>query len=500
MAAPGASGAPEALRRPSSPEVAVQIDEYRAHDVLALAAAVRSGNVAPREVLDAALAAIEEAEPALGAMTLVDADGARRAVDAGLADGPLRGVPIVIKDLAHHVAGTATTYGSRLWDGAVVDHDSEVVTRYRRAGMVVVGRTRSPEHGLCPTTEPRFGGPTRNPWDPTRTAGGSSGGSGAAVAAGLVPVAHATDGGGSIRIPASCCGLVGFKPTRARIPYGPDLGEGWHGFSTAHVVARTVADSAALLDATHGPAAGDPYAAPPVTRPFLAEVGADPGRLRVALVATRWDGDPVDPECEAAARRTGELLESLGHVVVEAVPPLDLRGLGESFGTVVAANVAASVDERLAALGRAPYELHDDDLEAYTRVTVERGWALSSADLARAVRIAHRVGREVAPFFVEHDVLLTPALATPPWPLGLLDTSDPDGYVATVRTLVPFTMVWNATGQPAVSLPLHRTPDGLPVGVQLVARFGDDAGLLRLSAQLEAAAPWAGSLPAPRPA
>jgi Asp-tRNA(Asn)/Glu-tRNA(Gln) amidotransferase A subunit family amidase len=300
------------------------------HDGLGLAALVRRGEVKPQEVLDATIARIEARNPALNAIVTRLYDQARAAVAAGLPDGPFTGVPYLLKDLGALYAGAVTSSGSRLFEGHVADHDSEITARLKRAGLVIAGKTNTPEMGLCPSTEPRAFGPTRNPWRLDTSAGGSSGGAAAAVASGMVPMAHATDGGGSIRIPASCCGLFGLKPTRARNPMGPDAGEGWGGASAGHAVTWSVRDSAALLDATSGPDVGDPYWAPPPAGPFLAEVGRDPGRLRIALTVTPWIDSPVDPECAQAARAATRLCASLGHHVEEARPQVDEAWAGRS--------------------------------------------------------------------------------------------------------------------------------------------------------------------------
>jgi Asp-tRNA(Asn)/Glu-tRNA(Gln) amidotransferase A subunit family amidase len=359
---------------------------------------------------------------------------------------------------------------------------------------VIFGKTASPEFGLTTSTESVLFGQTRNPWKPTHMAGGSSGGAAAAVAAGIVPAAHASDGGGSIRIPASCCGLFGLKPTRARIPAGPDAGEGWSGMSANHVVSRSVRDSAALLDATHGPAAGDPYFAPAPERAFLDEVGADPGRLRIAVQTEAFNGCPTHADCVAAVRDAAELLASLGHHVEEAVFTPDREALGRATQVIIAANVRATALDRAAALGR---ELRDDDIEPVTRGMALLVKDLEAAEYPRAVRTIHTAGRQVAAFFEGYDALLTPTLACPPMELGrlALTNSDLPAFLGAITQTVGFTQLFNATGNPAASLPLSWNGDGLPIGVQLAGRFGDEATLLRLSAQLEQARPWFGRRP-----
>lgn len=299
--------------------------EFDSYDGLGLADLVRRGDVSAGELLDIAIARVEAGNPELNAVVSRLYDQARAAVAAGLPEGPFTGVPYLLKDLGAHFTGAVTTFGSALFKDFVADHDSEITVRLRRVGLVIFGKTNTPEMGLAASTEPRLFGPTRNPWSLDHSSGGSSGGSAAAVAAGMVPMAHATDGGGSIRIPASCCGLFGLKPTRARNPMGPDAGEGWGGASVGHAVTRTVRDSAALLDATSGPDIGDPYWAPPPARPFLQEVGRDPGRLRIAITTRPWNGQPVDPECVEAALAAGRLGERLGHQVEEATPEIDAK-------------------------------------------------------------------------------------------------------------------------------------------------------------------------------
>ena len=414
---------------------------------------------------------------------------------AGLPAGPFTGVPYLLKDLGAHYSGAITSFGSRFFADYRADHDSELTARLKRAGLVIFGKTNTPELGLAPSTEPRLFGATRNPWHPAHSAGGSSGGAAAAVAAGMVPMAHATDGGGSIRIPASCCGLVGLKPTRARNPLGPDQGEGWGGASVAHAVTRTVRDSAALLDATSGPDVGDPYWAPPPAGPFLHEVGREPGRLRIALTTAPWNGQPVDPECAAAARVTATLCETLGHRVEEARPEIDAPALGLATRIIIGANIRTALEARAVVLGR---ELSAADVERVTWARAVDGCTYTAADYARAMGVVHRTGRVVARFFTEHDVLLSPTLCQPPYPLGVLDmmSQASEAYLAAVLASVGFTSLFNAAGNPAISMPLAWSQAGLPLGVQFVAPFGDEATLFRLAAQLEVAQPWADRRPA----
>lgn len=465
-------------------------DEFARQDGLGLAELVRRREVSAPELLEAAVAAIEARNHEINAVVCRLYDQARAAIAAGLPAGPFTGVPYLLKDLGAHYQGAVTSHGGALFKDFVADHDSEITRRLKRAGLVILGKTNTPELGLASSTEPRLFGPTRNPWHLGHSAGGSSGGSAAAVAAGMVPMAHATDGGGSIRIPASACGLFGLKPTRARNPLGPDQGEGWGGASVGHAVTRTVRDSAALLDATSGPDLGDPYWAPPPARPFLEEVGREPGRLRIAIATTPWNGQTVDPECAEAARAAARLCERLGHHVAEASPVVDAGALGAATLVIIGANLRAALEARAAALGRA---LEPGDVERITWIRAMDGHTARAADYARAIGVMHRTGRLVAPFFERFDALLTPTMCRPPHPLGVIDmmTTDAAAYGQAVLGTIAFTSLWNACGNPAMSVPLGWSRTGLPLGVQFVARFGDEATLFRLGAQLEAAQPWA---------
>jgi amidase len=464
--------------------------DFAKYDGLGFADLVRRKEVTPAELLEAAIARAEAANPALNAIITRLYDEARAAIAAGLPSGPFTGVPYLLKDLGALYTGAPTSYGSALFDGYVADHDSEITARMKRAGLVIFGKTNTPEMGLCPSTEPKRFGATKNPWNLAYTAGGSSGGSAAAVASGIVPMAHATDGGGSIRIPASCCGLFGMKPTRARNPLGPDAGEGWGGASVGHAVTWSVRDSAALLDATAGPDVGDPYWAPPPAGPFLAEVGRAPGRLRIALTTMAFNDHAVDPECADAARAAAKLCESLGHTVEEARPQIDAQALGLAVRIVIGANVRAALEARAAALGR---PLAETDVERVTWGRVLEGVKFTAWEYARSIGVIHRTGREVARFFTTYDVLLSPTMCRPPQRLGVLDMSSTDdaAYLDAVLASVGFTSLFNNSGNPAMSVPLATSRDGLPIGIQFAGRFGDEATLFRVAAQLEAAAPWA---------
>lgn len=470
-------------------------DDYEKHDAVGLAALVREGEVSADELLDAALERVEKRNPELNAFVIPMVDAAREEIAGGLPDGPLRGVPFLVKDLHLQCRGARTSYGSRLFEDFVADHDSELVARYRRAGLVIFGKTTSPEFGLTTSTESTLFGPTRNPWNPEHTSGGSSGGASAAVAAGMVPAANASDGGGSIRIPASCTGLFGMKTSRGRTPMGPDHGEGWSGMSCVHAVTRSVRDSAALLDATAGPDVGAPYWAPVPERPFLDEVGAAPGRLRIALQTETWNGTEAHADCVAAAEDAAALCRELGHEVVPRALPIDPEVLRSATGIIIGANLRAAVLQRCEELGR---ELGEDDLEPLT-LTMVRGAANgTSADYAAAVRGIHGIGRQVESFLREFDVLLTPTMATPPLPIGALSLAHPEvgTMLGNLGRTVGFTQLLNASGHPAMSVPLFWNDAGLPIGVQFVGRSADEATLFRLAGQLEQARPWFGRVPA----
>jgi amidase len=469
--------------------------DFEMFDGLALAELVRRKEASPEQLLEATIRRAEALNPALNAIVTPLYDQARAAIAAGLPSGPFAGVPYLLKDLGALYTGAPTSFGSTFFDGNVADHDSEITARLKRAGLVIFGKTNTPEMGLSPSTEPRRFGATKNPWNLAYSAGGSSGGAAAAVAAGILPMAHATDGGGSIRIPASCCGLFGLKPTRARNPMGPDAGEGWGGASVGHAVTRSVRDSAALLDATSGPDVGDPYWAPPPVRPFLAEVGRDPGRLRIALTTTPFNGHAVHPECADAARSAAKLCASLGHTVEEARPELDAEALGSAVRVIIAANVRASLEARAEVLGRT---LTEADVERVTWRWASDASVFTAWQYARSINVVHRSGRAVARFFAAYDILLSPTMCQPPYRLGVLDMSSTDdaAYLDAVLASVGFTALFNSAGNPAMSVPLAWSSEGLPIGIQFAGRFGDEATLFRLAAQLETAQPWAGRRPA----
>jgi len=463
--------------------------EYEQYDALGLADLVRRKEVAPDELLETAIGRVEARNPAVNAVVMKLYDYGRQAIARGLPDGPLRGVPFLMKDLTSPVAGVKMTRGSRFFaDTPPAATDSEHVKRLRAAGLVIFGRTNTPELGLSLTCEPRLYGPTRNPWDLARVSGGSSGGAAAAVAARMVPVAHASDGFGSIRAPAACCGLVGLKPTRGRNTFAPFSGEGLGGLATEHAVTLTVRDSAALLDATCGPGPGDPYVAPPPADSYLSQVGTDPGKLRIAWTAAAPNGVSIDPQCLRALADTVRLCADLGHRVEERDPEIEPTAVVPTFLTLVSANTVVNLASHPSA-GRAARE---NEVERITWLTAKRGENVKGPDYVRATQAAHRLGRQMAAFHSEWDVLLTPGLATPPVKLGWIDPmlDDVDEYWRRVFAFSPFTVWFNLAGQPALMLPLGETSGGLPVAVQLVARYGDEATLFRLGAQLESARPW----------
>ena len=463
--------------------------DYEEHDALALAALVARGETTPEEILEAAIERVEARNGIVNAVTNRLYDSGRAAVAAGLPNGPLKGVPYLLKDLGASLAGCPTTRGCKFFEDVVPAEDSEHVKRLKRAGMVIFGRTNTCELGLSLTCEPRLHGATKNPWDQTRISGGSSGGAAAAVGARMLPAAHASDGFGSIRAPAACCGLVGLKPTRGRNTMAPYLGEGSGGLSTEHAVTLSVRDSAAILDATRGPGAGDPYSAAPPARPFLEEVGADPGRLRVAFTARAPNGAQVEADALRVLQETAALATDLGHHVVEADPDIDGEAVVPTFLTLMGVNTVVNLSSHPTA-GRAARK---DEVERITWLTAKLGEATTGADYVRATQTMHRIGRQMAAFHRDYDVLLTPGLATSTAvKLGWLDMMMDDvvEYWRRVFHFSPFTVWFNLTGQPAIMLPIGESASGLPVAVQMVAPYGDEATLFRLSAQLEAARPW----------
>ena len=467
--------------------------DYDAYDATALAALVAKGEVTADGLLDLALARVAVRNPALNAVVLVQEGVARKAIRDGLPAGPFRGVPFLIKDLGCEAVDFPSHSGSRLWANTRYARDSAIFERIRATGVVTFGRTTAPEAGVGPATEAAvYGGPTRNPWDLSRTPGGSSGGAGAAVAGGIVAAAHGSDGGGSVRIPASSCGLYGFKPTRARLPDGPYVGEGWAGMAIDGFLTRSVRDTAAFLDACHGPDLGAPYMAPPLRDSHMSALARPPRTLRVAMCDTTLTGAAIHPDCAAAVHQAARLLESLGHHVAPARPKADVGAMMRAWTKIVGCGTALSITKTVAARGR---PLQKAEIEPLAQSAMNYGATLSGADYLDAVGQIHAFGREMAAFLADWDVFLTATLAEPPALVGRFSHAT-DDYVnyrlgpGMVFDYSPFCAAFNASGQPAVSIPLHWSDAGLPIGVHLAAAFGEDELLIALSAQLEEASPW----------
>jgi amidase len=481
----------------------MRYDEYRRFDATDLARLVRTKQVTADELLDIALQRAAATDQQIAAVVFAQIDRARRAIAAGLPEGPFTGVPFLIKDLGCDAVDFPTSMGSRLYNDYRYTVDSELFTRLERSGLVTFARTTSPEFGIGPTAEgAAYGRPTRNPWNVGHVAGGSSSGSAAAVAAGVVPIAHGSDGGGSVRIPASSCGLFGLKPTRARLPDGPSAGEGWAGMAIDGFLTRSVRDTAALLDATSGPDLGAPYYAPPLDGPLLSAVGTPPRRLRIAYSTLSFTGDPIHPDCRAAVEHTVELCARLGHQMVEADPQTDIERFMLAWTKIVACGTELTVRSRLAELRR---PASDDELDGVTRGAVALGRTISGADYLEAVGTVHDIGRRMAGFLGDDrsfDMLLTSTLAEPPAVIGRFKPDNdnfldyrlgPDG----VLPYSPFTALANGTGQPAMTVPLCWNDDGLPIGTHFMAPAGEEAALLQLAAQLEQADPWFNRTPPP---
>lgn len=461
--------------------------EYDQYDALGLAELIKNGDVAPAELLEEAISRTEQVNDEINAVVYKLYDEAKATIAAGLPDGPFTGVPFLLKDLHLLLQGTITSYGSAFYRDYLADHDSTLVERYKQAGLVIFGKTNSPELGLMPVTEPRLFGPTRNPWNLERTPGGSSGGAAAAVAAGILPMANASDGGGSIRIPASCSGLVGLKPTRGRTPMGPDRGEGWAGQSISHAVTRSVRDSAALLDATTGPEPGNPYEPPHHEGSFLQEVGRDPGSLRIAYSKNKWGAGQFQPEVTDAMEEIAQLLLDLGHQVEEAEPEFDRQAISRAAGVIIAANTTQALKLRAEQLGR---DINDADIEPGTRMFMTMAEQISGDDYVAAVLANHQAGRALGRFHQQYDVILAPTLSREPVAIGFLYQPVADGELNNVAQFMGDTAIFNQTGQPAISLPLCWSENNLPLGMMFAAAFGNDALLLRLAGQLEKALPW----------
>src|ERR1700694_1874505 len=466
--------------------------EYGNFDAMGLAELVRNKQVRPEELLDEAIARTAKVDPAINAVVVKHYDYAERQIERGLADGPFTGVPFLLKDL-DLLKDTRTTSGATILRDYIADRTSTLTQRFLDAGLSIFGKSSSPEFGLMPTTESRLHGPTRNPWHLEQPSGGPPGGAAAAVAARILPVAHASDGGGSIRIPASASGVFGLKPTRARNPLGPDRGEGWAGFSCGHVLSISVRDSAVMLDAIHGPEPSSPYVAPAPERPFAQEVGRDPGRLRIAFTDKSPYGDAIDPEIATAVREIAALLAGLGHDVEERAPAL-AADPAAVMATIVGANTALTVRFAEARFGRA---MTDRDFEILTLASAHNAQKTTATDYVAAQLSAFQISRGLAAFFESCDVFLCPTLCAPPLRIGELNTMSQDlSHIAPIlRRYMPATSMFNMSGQPSMLVPLVWNRSGLPLGMMFSARFGDEATLYRLAAQLEQERPWKGKLP-----
>ena len=490
----------------------MKLPEYDDLDATALAELVRSGDVTPEELLDAAAERIEARNPALNAVVYPMIERARRRLP-DLPDGPFKGVPFLVKDLKLKIAGTPTTNSTKLNSEVLAERSSVTAERYEAAGLQIVGKTNTPEFGIMGITEPALRGPCRNPWNLEHTPGGSSGGSGSAVGARIVPAAHGGDGGGSIRIPASACGLFGLKPSRGRVSQAPFAGESWSGFVQEHALTRSVRDSAAMLDIEDPHTPGEPYGITTKARPWAQEVGADPGKLKIAVTTDTLYAGTSHPDCVAAVESTVTLLEELGHEVVEATPPFPRDDMVRAYFLTVGTGVAWFVGDAARAAGRSPRAA---DFEPTTWLLAQIGWKTTAPELLGAQIMMQRAARDVAAFFEEHDVFVCPSLGRPPAKVGELSpTSAENAQLAVLRALplgalldfalskmgdsklayTPNTQLFNQTGQPAMSVPLHWNEAGLPIGVQFAARFEDEATLFRLAGQLEQARPWADRKP-----
>ena len=477
-------------------------DSFDDHDATSLASLVAAGDVSADELLETALSLAEDNNAAFNALVNVNAELAHQRIEEGLPDGPLRGVPFLLKDLGAEAVDWPSHNGSQLLRDTTYTRNSTLVERLNASGLVTFGRTTSPEGGIGAATEAQvYGGPTRNPWDTSKTPGGSSGGSGAAVAAGIVPAAHGSDGGGSVRIPASCCALFGFKPTRARLPDGPYAGEGWAGMAIDGFLSRSVRDSAVLLDAVRGPERGAPYHAPAMQGSYVAALHSPVRRLRIGLVDSTFSGKAIDPQVREAVEQTGTLLQTLGHHVESLTPKVGVDAMMHAWTDIVACGTALWIDRALARTGRSSPA--DDDVEPVARSAREYARTLSGSDYLAAVERIHSFGREMEALFDSPssssstglDVILCATLAEPPANIGRFDHSRND-YLDYrlgddgVFAYSPFTAIFNASGQPAASLPLGWSNEGLPVGIHLACSFGDDEMLMSLCAEIENASPW----------
>lgn len=468
--------------------------EYRHYDALGLAELIAKKEISAREVVDEAIARAESLNPVLNAIVFKAFNQARERALADLPQGPFTGVPILLKDMRAGAKGMPIRNGSRMVPAVLAANDSALVTRYRAAGLIPTGKTNVPEFGILPTTESRLYGPARNPWNVEHSTGGSSGGSAAAVAARIVPIAHATDGGGSIRIPASCCGLVGLKVSRGRITQGPDAADSTSGLSVDHVVTRSVRDCAAALDISCTPDPGDPYFALPAEGSYLEGMARPPDRLTIAVSFRGPTGAPHDPQVTRALEKTAKLVEDLGHRVEEVLPPLDHAEMTPAFLTIWAGNAALAVESIERATGAKPSL---EVLEGLTYGLYLAGMKITAVQHMLAQQTMNRAARTMAQFHAQYDVWLTATLGRPPNRLGMIDIDEQYALRAMTPLMdyVPYTAWQNATGQPAINLPLHWSAEGLPLGVQFVGRSGDEMTLLRLAGELETAQPWSDRTP-----
>ena len=467
------------------------MDDYSEYDGLGLAALVAKGEVTPAELTEAAIARIERHNPAINAVVYKGYDDARAEAKGPLPDGPFKGVPFLVKDLLLMVAGWPRYSGSRFCANAKFTdaEDSGLMRRYRASGVVTLGKTNTPEYGITGTTESAHLGPCRNPWNRDHIAGGSSGGSASAVAAGIVPLAHASDGLGSIRIPAACCGLVGLKVTRDRNPNLPDGYDYAYGLVVDHVVSRTVRDSAAMLDVTGVAEPASPYPAPPKERPYMEEITRSPGRLKIAWSAETPSGRPIDPVVEAALHRTAETLKALGHEVVEKGLGIDYRAMYAAMGPISGANFAAGMKRLIERVGREP---ESDELEPLTWASLKGGRKVTGEQALWGLQQLRMINRQTLSLFETFDVYLTPVMGTPPPQIGYIDPVNlsPRDVNRRQGEVFPYTPPFNASGQPSISLPLAWSDQNLPIGMMFTARYADEATLFRLAAQLEKEIPW----------
>ena len=485
------------------------MNNFSSHDALSLAELVRSGQVSARELVNASIENIEALNPRINAVIHKMYDGALKQAENPV-DGPFAGVPFMLKDLLSWYAGEPIASGSNFCKGWIPPFDTEIVKRYRASGVIVVGKTNTPEFGLTPFTEPKAFGPTLNPWNLGRTTGGSSGGSAAAVASGMVPWAGGGDGGGSIRIPASCCGIFGLKPTRGRTPAGPVVGEHWQGAAIEHVLTRSVRDSAAMLDAISGPDVGAPYYAIPPERPYIEEIGRDPGKLRIAFTSKPLLGHAMHDDCKAALADTVTLLDTLGHDLIEAEPQVNREEFNRAFLILICGETHAGLLDSAKLTGRS---LNPSEIEPTTWALHLLGGAISAGEFARADHYLRSWSRKLGEFFENFDLLITPTLGVPPFPTGSLQPKSHElammkilgrlraggilkmlgaleKTAAEIFDAIPSTPLFNISGQPAMSVPLYWNSENLPIGTHMIGRYGDEATLFRVASQLEQARPW----------